>query len=69
MKKGSLVLKSTFSSYFLVSMLSFWNISLLFNFLELPLKPGFATDFLEALALMFYKLSGFLEWVTEILSL
>ena len=68
-KKGHILLKSSFCSYFFVSLLSFWNISLLFNFLQIPFKPQFAYIFLELLALIFYKLNSLLQFVSELLGL
>ena len=68
-KKGHIFLKSSFCCYFFVGLLSFWNISLLFNFLHIPFKPQFAYVFLELLALIFYKLNTLLEFISGVLGL
>ena len=58
-------LKSGFSTYFILDLLSFWNISLLFNFLDIESQPEFSKKFLWTLAQTFYNLGGLFQKVTE----
>ena len=58
-------LKSGFSTYFILDLLSFWNISLLFNFLNIESQPEFSKKFLWSLAKVFYDLGGLFQKVTE----
>ena len=44
--KGHIILSSIFCSYFIVSLLSFWNLCLIYNFINLDVVPHFLTNFL-----------------------
>ena len=66
---GNLILKSMFCSYFIVSLISFWNISLLFNFLTISSVPTFTKDFLEMLAVIFFKQNTLLDWIVQVFQL
>jgi hypothetical protein len=46
MQQAYSVLKVSFFSYFLIDIISFWNLSLMYNFLNLPTVPLFSKYFL-----------------------
>ena len=68
-KNINTILRSIFCSYFLISLISFWNISLLFNFINVPAVPVFAGNFLEMLCLIMYKQNTLLDWIAEVFRL
>ena len=63
MQQAYSVLKVSFFSYFLIDIISFWNLSLMYNFLNLPTVPLFSKYFLEKLEKIMFKLDSIVEWV------
>lgn len=68
-QKGHLILSASFSSYFIVSLLSFWNLSFIYNFLNLSAAPAFLVNFLERLNMILFKVDNFTNWIIKVLKL
>lgn len=56
------VLKSCVASYFLISIINFWNLSLMYNVLNISTIPAFSKKFLEKLTFLFFNLNSLTEW-------
>lgn len=65
MRKAYLVLKSCVASYFLVNIINFWNLSLMYNVLNVSTIPAFTKNFLQKLTFLFYNLNSLAEWAQE----
>ena len=52
------VFQSSLSTFFIIDLLSFWNISLLFNFLDVDGQPEFLRKFMETLCMIIYGADG-----------
>lgn len=56
------VLKTTVASYFLINIINFWNLSLMYNVLNISTIPAFSKNFLEKLTFLFFNLNSLIEW-------
>ena len=56
-------LKSCFVSYFLTDIISFWNLSLMYNLLNISTVPLFLKYFFENLSYQFFNLNSIIEWI------
>ena len=63
------VMSNIFCSYLIINLLSFWNLSLLYNFLNITTVPLFSRSMLESLAFIFYKMNGLVSWIKTVLRL
>ena len=59
------ILKASFFSYFLLDIISFWNLSLMYNFLNISTVPLFSKYFLEKLERIIFKLNSIVEWAAS----
>ena len=57
-EKVYLVLKSCVASYFLINIINFWNLSLMYNVLNISTVPAFSKHFLEKLTFLFFNLNS-----------
>jgi hypothetical protein len=57
------ILKASFFSYFLIDIISFWTLSLMYSFLNLPTVPLFSKYFFEKMEKILFKLDSILEFV------
>ena len=63
-QKSFLVINSVSCSYFLISLLGFYNLSLMYIFLKLKTLPNFTRIFLNTLAYVFFSkgsVTGFIK--------
>ena len=63
-----IALLASFSSYFILNLINFWNIMLFYIFLEVKVLPSFAYDLLEHMAEVLYSRNNLINWLTNIIS-
>ena len=68
MRKVYLICFTAISSYFILSFINFWNLSLLYIFLQIALVPSFAHDILENLAFILFFRNNLTNWLDKQLS-
>lgn len=56
------MLKNCAVSYFLMSLINFWNLSLMYNVLSISTVPAFVKTFLQKLTFLFFNLNSLTEW-------
>lgn len=67
-KKIYQILKGNFFSYFLMNIINFWNLSLMYNLLNISIAPMFSKLSLHELTVIFFDLNSILEWLKSRIS-
>lgn len=65
LKKAYFLLESCVASYFLINLINFWNLSLMYNVLNISTIPAFTKNFLQKLTYLFYNLNSLTEWAQQ----
>ena len=60
-KQGTLIVRNALCSSLVFSIINFWNISLLFTFLDFDSQPQFSKDIMRSLASIFYDSEDFIS--------
>lgn len=60
-----LATRACFASYFLANIISFWNLSLLYNLLNISTIPLFLKCFYENLLYNFFSITSIINWINN----
>lgn len=59
------VISSSLSSFFVLSLFNFWNLSLMYNFLLLKIVPNFSRNIFEVMLNLLYQKGSLTTWITR----
>ena len=59
------IISSSLSSFFILSLFNFWNLSLMYNFLLLKTVPNFSRNIYEVMLNLLYQRGSLSEWIIK----
>ena len=63
------IVSSSLSSYLVLSLFNFWNLSLMYSFLLIDTVPNFTRNIYEIMMNLLYRKNNISDWITKIFKL